>query len=188
MGLEVNVGNGTPPPNEDTVLRAVTFALRDRFWFDTFLQRGMTDWNEPVPRPIQDADFTRLTDGDVYAPDFAFTQAAVDRFATSGKLAHLWLVPNPPHNPRGDFGLSADGQALNQADEKYTFSTIALYRRALFEAPWCPTPAGNPHGVVAPLAPLLRAAMDAGQVSAELYTGPWTDVGTPERLAELNAT
>lgn len=61
MGLEVNVGNGTPPPNEDTVLRAVTFALRDRFWFDTFLQRGMTDWNEPVPRPIQDADFTRLT-------------------------------------------------------------------------------------------------------------------------------
>jgi MurNAc alpha-1-phosphate uridylyltransferase len=137
--------------------------------------------------PLLDEVFWVLA-GDVYAPDFAFTQAAVDRFCASGKLAHLWLVPNPPHNPRGDFGLSADGQALNQADEKYTFSTFALYRRALFEALWCPIPAGNPDGVVAPLAPLLRAAMDAGEVSAELYTGPWTDVGTPERLAELNAT
>ena len=137
--------------------------------------------------PLLDEVFWVLA-GDVYAPGFAYTQAAVDRFAASGKLAHLWLVPNPPHNPRGDFGLSADGQALNQADEKYTFSTIALYRRALFEALWCPIPAGNPDGVVAPLAPLLRVAMDAGEVSAELYTGPWTDVGTPERLAELNAT
>ena len=126
--------------------------------------------------------------GDVYAPDFAFAQAALDRFAASGRLAHLWLVPNPPHNPRGDFGLSADGQALNQADLRHTFSTIALYRRALFEPPWCDIPCGNPQGTVAPLAPLLRAAMDAGQVSAELYTGAWTDVGTPERLAELNAT
>jgi len=126
--------------------------------------------------------------GDVYAPDFAFTQAAVDRFAASGKLAHLRLVPNPPHNPKGDFGLSADRQALNQADEQYTFSTIALYRRALFEAPWCATPAGNPHGVVAPLAPLLRAAMDQGLVSAERYEGAWTDVGTPARLQWLNQT
>jgi len=126
--------------------------------------------------------------GDVYAPDFAFTQAAVDRFAVSGQLAHLWLVPNPPHNPKGDFGLSPQGLALSQAEQRHTFSTIALYRRALFEPPWCAIPPGNPHGVVAPLAPLLRAAMDAGQVSAELYTGAWTDVGTPERLAELNAT
>ena len=126
--------------------------------------------------------------GDVYAPDFAYTQASVDRFLASGKLAHLWLVPNPAHNPRGDFGLTDDGLALNQADEKYTFSTIALYRRALFEPPWCPILPGNPQRTAAPLAPLLRAAMDAAQVSADLYTGAWTDVGTPERLAELNAT
>ena len=125
--------------------------------------------------------------GDVYAPDFAYTQASVDRFTASGKLAHLWLVPNPAHNPKGDFGLTDDGLALNHADEKYTFSTIALYRRALFEAPWCTIVPGNPQGTAAPLAPLLRAAMDAGQVSAGLYTGAWTDVGTPERLAELNA-
>lgn len=126
--------------------------------------------------------------GDVYAPDFAYTQTSVDSFLASGKLAHLWLVPNPSHNPRGDFGLTGDGLALNQADEKYTFSTIALYRRALFEAPWCPIVPGNPQGTAAPLAPLLRAAMDEALVSAELYTGAWTDVGTPERLAELNAT
>jgi len=126
--------------------------------------------------------------GDVFAPDFGFTPASVERFNASGKLAHLWLVPNPTHNPKGDFGLSHDGLALSQAEEKYTFSTIALYRRALFEAPWCAILPGNPQGTAAPLAPLLRAAMDAGRVSAELYSGAWTDVGTPERLAELNAS
>ena len=124
--------------------------------------------------------------GDVFVPDFAFTQASVDRFAASGKLAHLWLVPNPAHNPKGDFGLSVDGLALNSAPEKYTFSTIGLYRAALFAAPHCDIPAGNPVGAKAPLAPILRAAMDNELVSAELYAGPWTDVGTPERLLQLN--
>ncbi len=126
--------------------------------------------------------------GDVYTPGFAFTQSAVDRFTASGKLAHLWLVPNPAHNTKGDFGLSADGLALNLPTDsqhaRYTFSTIALYRKAFFDA----LPFGNPQGVKAALAPLLRKAMDNDQVSAELYTGDWTDVGTPERLAELNRT
>jgi MurNAc alpha-1-phosphate uridylyltransferase len=125
--------------------------------------------------------------GDVYAPDFAFTQACVDRFTASGLLAHIWLVANPQHNLRGDFGLSSDGLALNTAHgERFTYSTIGLYRRALFEAPWCEILPGNPQGTAAPLAPLLRAAMDAGRVSAEVYSGRWTDVGTPERLEELN--
>jgi len=125
--------------------------------------------------------------GDVYAPDFTFTQASVDRFVASGLLAHIWLVPNPPHNLRGDFGLSSEGLALNQTDgERFTYSTIGLYRRALFEAPWCEILPGNPQGTAAPLAPLLRAAMDTAQVSAEVYSGRWTDVGTPERLEELN--
>jgi MurNAc alpha-1-phosphate uridylyltransferase len=124
----------------------------------------------------------------VYVPGFAFTRASVDRFAASGRLAHLWLVPNPPHNPRGDFGLSPEGLALNQAEQRHTYSTIGLYRRALFEPPWCDILPGNPQGTAEPLAPLLRRAIDAGRVSAELYTGPWVDVGTPERLEELNAT
>ena len=108
----------------------------------------------------------------------------------SGHLAHLWLVPNPAHNPRGDFGLSATGQALNlPADDptpRYTYSTIALLRAELFAAPWCDIPPGNPAGMAVPLAPLLRRAMDQGRVGASIYTGRWTDVGTPERLAELN--
>ncbi len=124
--------------------------------------------------------------GDVFAPGFAFTQASVDRFIASGKLGHLWLVPNPAHNLKGDFGLSPEGLALNSATEKFTFSTIGLYRAALFAPPYCSIPPGNPAGLKAPLAPILRAAMDNELVSAELYTGPWTDVGTPERLAQLN--
>ncbi|WP_280809183.1 nucleotidyltransferase family protein [Variovorax boronicumulans] len=126
--------------------------------------------------------------GDVFAPDFRFTQASVDRFLASGKLAHLWLVPNPAHNLKGDFGLSAEGLALNTAAQKHTFSTIGLYRAALFAPPYCNVPPGNPSGVKVPLAPILRAAMDNELVSAELYTRPWTDVGTPERLAQLNTT
>ncbi|RQO56880.1 nucleotidyltransferase [Variovorax sp. KBW07] len=127
--------------------------------------------------------------GDVFAPGFAFTQASVDRFVAGGKLAHLWLVPNPAHNTKGDFGLSPEGLALNgSAAEKFTFSTIGLYRAALFAPPYCAIPPGNPAGIKAPLAPILRAAMDNEMVSAELYTGPWTDVGTPERLAQLNTT
>jgi len=127
---------------------------------------------------------------DVYVPDFRFEPQAVARFAQSDKLAHLWLVPNPPHNPAGDFGLSEDGLALNQHASqtvpRFTFSTIALYRRELFGPPWSDIAAGNPQGIKAGLAPLLRQAMDNRRVSAELYTGAWADVGTPARLAQLN--
>ena len=88
-------------------------------------------------------------------------------------------------------GAGGTALALNLgADDprpRYTYSTIGLYRAELFAAPWCDIPPGNPQGVKAPLAPLLRKAMAQAQVSAEIYTGRWTDVGTPERLAELNA-
>jgi N-acetyl-alpha-D-muramate 1-phosphate uridylyltransferase len=127
-----------------------------------------------------------LLAGDVFVPGFEFSPAAASRFMASGKLAHLWLVPNPAHNPNGDFGLSADGLALNLAvgdpAPRYTYSTIGLYRRELFGT----LPFGNPQGLAVALAPLLRAAMDKRQISAELYPGAWTDVGTPVRLAELN--
>ncbi|MFT3812734.1 MAG: nucleotidyltransferase family protein [Acidovorax sp.] len=129
-----------------------------------------------------------LAAGDVFAPDFTFPQDAAQAFARSDRLAHLWLVPNPEHNSQGDFGLSPDGLALNTAaGERYTYSTIALLKADLFAAPWCDIPPGNPAGAAAPLAPLLRRAMDAGRVGASLYTGRWTDVGTPERLQRLQA-
>ena len=128
--------------------------------------------------------------GDVYAPDFAFAAQDAARFVAGGLLAHLWLVPNPPHHPQGDFGIAPDGLAIagRGADgARHTFSAIALYRRALFAPPWCDIAPGNPHGIAAPLAPLLRRAIAAGRVSAQLYTGNWTDVGTTERLMQLNA-
>jgi MurNAc alpha-1-phosphate uridylyltransferase len=130
--------------------------------------------------------------GDIFAPEFEFSVQAVQRFARSNKLAHLWLVPNPEHNPNGDFGLAPDSEApgrqlaLNQSATRYTYSTIGLYRRELFLRPWSDVPAGNPHGVKTPLAPLLRRAIDNRLISAELYVGAWADVGTPERLAQLN--
>ncbi|MCK9213104.1 MAG: nucleotidyltransferase family protein [Rhodoferax sp.] len=144
--------------------------------------------------PLLDEVFWVLA-ADVFTPGFEFSQSTLERFTASGQLAHLWLVPNPAHNPGGDFGLQAVSEgpalALNLAKDdprpRHTFSTIGLYRRALFEAPWCDIAAGNPQGIKAALAPLLRRAMDSHQVSAELYPGPWTDVGTPQRLAELNA-
>ena len=148
------------------------------------------------------ADVFWVLAGDVYAPQFEFTQQHADAFVAGDKLAHLWLVPNPAHHPKGDFGLdlsaateaelgSGIGLAQHLPDDslqpRYTYSTIGLYRKAFFSAPWCDIPCGNPAGLQAPLAPLLRAAMRQGRVSAQLYTGAWTDVGTPERLALLNA-
>ena len=127
----------------------------------------------PMLAPDAD-DVFWVVAGDIFAPDFRFERAAVERFVASGRLAHLWLVPNPPHNPKGDFAIGPDGLALNEAPEggqRHTFSTYALYRRALFEPPWCDILPGNPQGTAAPLAPLLRRAIAAGQVSAELYTG-----------------
>ncbi|AVS76571.1 nucleotidyltransferase family protein [Paracidovorax cattleyae] len=131
-----------------------------------------------------------LAAGDVFAPDFRFAAEDAAAFTAGDALAHLWLVPNPPHHPRGDFGLAPDGRALDlpahDPGPRYTYSTLALLRAELFAEPWCDIPAGNPGGVAAPLAPLLRRAMAQGRVTASLYTGRWTDVGTPERLAELN--
>jgi N-acetyl-alpha-D-muramate 1-phosphate uridylyltransferase len=124
-----------------------------------------------------DAPFWLLA-GDVYAPDFAFAADDVARFAASNALAHIYLVANPPHNPKGDFGLSAGGLALDEAAQKFTYSTMGLYRPSLFRH--------TPIGQKAALAPLLRQAMREGRVSAALYSGAWTDVGTPERLAALN--
>ncbi len=147
--------------------------------------------------PPAHGDVFWVVAGDVFVPGFVFSQASVDQFRASTALAHLWLVPNPAHNPHGDFGLAANGLALNlpatdantsTCTSRHTYSTIGLYRPELFTPPWTNIEPGNPHGVHAALGPLLRKAMDAGRVSAELYHGEWTDVGTPQRLAQLNAS
>ena len=91
-------------------------------------------------------------------------------------LAHLILVKNPGHNPDGDFSLDND-RVSNAGENAYTFSGIGYYHHDLFK--------NLPYGK-RPLAPILREAMQTGQVSGELYTGDWRDIGTPERLQQLN--
>jgi len=97
------------------------------------------------------------------------------RFEPPG-LAHLVLVDNPPHHRRGDFALH-EGLVTAGNGPCFTFSGIGVYRPALF--------AGQPDGAF-PLAPLLRVAMQRGEVSGEHYDGRWVDVGTPGRLAGLD--
>ncbi len=97
-------------------------------------------------------------------------------------LAHLVLVDNPAHHPAGDFILK-EGRVLARPDDaegkevRLTFSGIGVYRHAMFEG--CAQ-------TRFPLAPLLRAAMERGDVTGEHYAGRWRDIGTPERLAELD--
>ena len=85
--------------------------------------------------------------------------------------AHIILVPNPEHNPNGDFALR-DG-AIATSGEKWTFAGIGVYRPELFE---------KRTQARFPLAPILREAAGYGRIGAELYQGLWVDVGTPQRL------
>ncbi|SKA87755.1 Nucleotidyl transferase [Thiothrix eikelboomii] len=91
-------------------------------------------------------------------------------------LAHLILVNNPEHHPHGDFALAA-GRARNEGAHKLTFSGLGYYHPHLF--------AGLAYGKRA-LGPVLRAAITQDLISAEHYQGTWLDIGTPERLAELD--
>jgi MurNAc alpha-1-phosphate uridylyltransferase len=116
-----------------------------------------------------------LVNSDVFCD---FDLAMLRRRALGPHLAHLVLAPNPPHHAAGDFSL-ADGRVGNAAAPRYTYTGIALIDPALV------TPVGA--GERAQLAPLLRAAADGGRLSGELHAGLWRDVGTAERLAELEA-
>jgi N-acetyl-alpha-D-muramate 1-phosphate uridylyltransferase len=112
-----------------------------------------------------------VVNGDIYT-DFPFATLEL----ASDRDAHLVLVPNPVQHPRGDFGLE-QGLALPEAESRYTFSGVAVYRDVFF--------AGCTDGAY-PLKPLLLRSMVAKRCSAQLYTGLWEDVGTPERLRALN--
>jgi MurNAc alpha-1-phosphate uridylyltransferase len=92
-------------------------------------------------------------------------------------LAHLVLVDNPEHHPHGDFGLDSNAYVSHAGTEKFTFSGIGVYHPDLFKD----TPPGK-----SKLAPLLRAGMTDRRVSGQKYTGFWMDIGTPERLQELD--
>ncbi|KFN45729.1 N-acetylmuramate alpha-1-phosphate uridylyltransferase MurU [Arenimonas metalli] len=103
-------------------------------------------------------------------------------------LAHLVMVDNPGHNPRGDFALDAEGRLHADGAARLTFAGIGVYRPALL-ANWRdvigPAPGADESPPRFKLAPLLRAAMARGEVDGRHHRGEWTDVGTPERLAAL---
>lgn len=130
-----------------------------------------------------DAPFL-VVNGDIWT-DYDFARLP---HAPAGD-AHLVLVDNPAHHPGGDFMLDGDGRVAAQGAQRLTFAGIGVYRPRLF-AHWRRI-IGDRDGAQAqpprfPLAPLLRAAMARDAVSGEHHAGAWTDVGTPERLAELD--
>lgn len=127
-----------------------------------------------------------LVNGDIW---LRYRMTALRTKLAPSKQAHLVLVDNPVHNPSGDFGLQgiatdsppAGQRAVLQtksADSAFTYAGLAVYCPSLFQ--------GLSHGV-RPLAPVLHEAILAGRASGEYFAGPWVDVGTPQRLQELDA-
>ena len=119
-----------------------------------------------------------VVSGDVFVPGFDFATPA-----SRARLARLWLVPNPPHHPNGDFGIGEHGLAVRDAP-RYTWSSVGAFS-SRFVTELMP---GLAPGTKAPLRPYLEAALDAQSLGATLWNGEWTDVGTPERLAALNGS
>jgi N-acetyl-alpha-D-muramate 1-phosphate uridylyltransferase len=122
--------------------------------------------------PLLGAGPFLLVNGDVFTDiDFAALQLA------PRDLAQLVLVPNPPHHPKGDFALEA-GRVGTVGDERLTYSGVGVLRPELFE---------GEQGGRFPLLPALLRARDAGRLGGQRHDGQWLDIGTPERLAQLDA-
>ena len=128
-------------------------------------------------------DYFFAINGDVFCPSFPFEKihSIVQKLRDSKStiLAYLFLVKTPDHNLQGDFQL--EGHLVKDKDAQsssLTFSGAGIYHQDLFKS--------IKMGEVAKLAPILRQAMNEDQVLGELLSVPWVDVGTPERLAELN--
>lgn len=122
--------------------------------------------------PLLGPDPFLLVNGDVFSDvDFGALQLA------PRDLGQLVLVPNPGHHPAGDFHLDA-GRIVEKGGERLTYSGIAVLRPELF--------AGAAAGRF-PLLPWLLRARDAGRLGGQRHSGRWSDIGTPQRLAQLDA-
>ncbi|MCB5186325.1 nucleotidyltransferase family protein [Methylobacillus gramineus] len=122
---------------------------------------------------LGDAPFL-VINGDVFADiDFAHLVNVLPEV----QLAYLVLVDNPPQHANGDFSFD-QGKLLLEGSNRLTFSGVAVYRPQLFN--------GIMRGQVAKLAPLLKEAIMREQAGAEYHPGIWHDIGTPERLQELD--
>ena len=121
--------------------------------------------------PLLGNDTFLVVNGDIFC-DYEFDK----NFDLKDNLAHLILVDNPKHNKDGDFGLK-NALVVKTAEEKYTFSGIGYYNPKLFEDLAC----GK-----SPLAPLLKQMIELNKISGELHNGIWHDIGTPQRLENIN--
>jgi MurNAc alpha-1-phosphate uridylyltransferase len=127
--------------------------------------------------PLLGEDPFIVVNGDIWTDyDFRHLQKPMGQI-------HLILVDNPEHNPQGDFGLKGKQVVLDQADQEsdqlslFTYSGIGVYSPEIFSR----IKAG-----IQPLAPILRKAIKESKVTGEHYRGHWWDIGTPERLQELD--
>lgn len=111
-----------------------------------------------------------VVNGDVYTR-FTYSRPGL----SEGSLAHLILVPNPDHNPGGDFVLEK-GRVRNEGESAFTYSGIGIFSAELF--------ADQVDGIFS-LAPLLRVAANENRLSGELFEGIWSDIGTLERLRSI---
>ncbi|MDH4059235.1 MAG: nucleotidyltransferase family protein [Aquincola sp.] len=131
-----------------------------------------------LPRLASDAFW--VISGDVFVPGFAFEAHDAQRLLVAGdRLAHLWLVPNAPHHATGDFGIDEVHGLATTTSPRRTWSSIGLFRAAMFGA--------IPPGTHMKLRPLLDAALAARRLGAERWDGVWTDVGTVERWRAADA-
>mgnify|MGYP000857570842 CR=1 FL=1 len=166
----------------------------------TPLETGGGMWNALPFLRDRDEAFIAVN-GDVWT-DYDFSRLPDEPAGD----AHLVLVDNPPQHPRGDFALyfplpasgetvakpgeGRIGEVASDGESKLTFAGIGVYRPSLFDD-WRTVIGDAPGAGETPprfkLAPLLRAAMARGAVTGEHHRGKWTDVGTPERLADLDA-
>ena len=117
-----------------------------------------------------------LVNADVYC-DYPFGRLGATDLV--GAVGHIVMVPNPPFRPQGDFSLK-EGKVGNLAAPRYTYAGVGVFDPRVVD--------GVRAGDKAPLAPRLRVAAENATLRGELYAGLWNDVGTHERLAELNRT
>ena len=152
----------------------------------TALETGGGMWHAlPLLRDAEVANAPFLAiNGDIWC-DYDFTRLSREPAGD----AHLVMVDNPPQHPDGDFALGDDGRLHANGGARLTFSGIGLYRPSLLDD-WQEVIGDAPGAGLTPpcfgLAPLLRAAMLQGRIGGEHHRGRWTDVGTPERLAQLD--
>ena len=159
------------------------WGLRIRYSFEgpTPLETGGGMWNA---LPLLGDEPFLLVNGDVWT-DLDFARLPREPRG----LAHLVMVDRPPQATHGDFALDDEGLVRADGEHRLTYSGIGVYRPQLFDG-WreiVREPAMIDGKPKFPLAPILRAHMGAGSISGERHRGRWTDVGTPRRLAQLDA-